>query len=258
MKTNYQGVVFFDLDGTLLNANSAVDPDVGQAVHQLRANGYLPVINTGRSPLEIVGAREMTGIDTFISLNGSYLEHDHRPVFEGKIDTELVDQVVKLSNELGDAVSFYTTDQIKASKDDENINAAYRLIHTPIPEAQPDFYLHNEILMLLLLTKSNDHYYHERFPQLTYYRNSPFSIDTVKSGISKMNGIKELVKDLELDGLPTYGFGDGPNDLSMLKYVDHPVAMGNGLKEVKKVAEFVTDSNIDGGIINGLKHFKLI
>lgn len=258
LHTNYRGVVFFDLDGTLLNATSKVDPDVGAAIHQLRANNYLPVINTGRSPLEIVDAREVTGIDTFISLNGSYLEHDHQPLFQGKLDRDLVREVVELSNELGDAVSFYTTDQIKASKDDENINAAYRLIHTPIPEAQPDFYLDHEILMLLLLTRTNDKYYHERFPQLTYYRNSPYSIDTVKNGISKMNGIKELVKQLQLEGLPTYGFGDGPNDLSMLNYVDHPVAMGNGLDEVKKVAEFISSSNVDGGIVKGLQHFELI
>jgi Predicted hydrolases of the HAD superfamily len=258
LKTEYRGVVFFDLDGTLLNENSVVSPTVGQAIKQLRQNGYLPVINTGRSPLEIVAAREATGIDTFVSLNGSYIEHRQQSVYQGKIETDIVQRVVTLADKLGDQVAFYTTDQIKASAYSQDLADAYNLIHTPIPAVVPDFYLHHDILMLLLLTRDNDHFYHEQLPELTYYRNSPFSIDTVRQGNSKMHGIKTLMVNLNLLGLPTYAFGDGPNDLPMLSYVDHPVVMANGIPEAKAEAEFITKSNREDGIVTGLQHFALI
>lgn len=258
MQSEYLGVVFFDLDGTLLNEKSQVSPDVGLAIRQLRQNGYLPVISTGRSPLEIVAAQAATGIDTFISLNGCYLEHRHKAVYRGAISRQTVHDVVQTVTELGDAVSFYTTDQIMTTRVTPLVKAAYESIHTPIPKPDPTFYQHHEILMLLLLTQENDEIYAKRFPNLTYYRNGPYSIDTIQRGNSKMNGITKMIERLQLQGLPTYGFGDGPNDLTMLHYVDHPVAMGNGIDKVKAAAEFVTGSNREDGIIRGLKHYNLI
>ncbi|WP_261807173.1 Cof-type HAD-IIB family hydrolase [Lapidilactobacillus luobeiensis] len=258
MRSEYRGVVFFDLDGTLLNENSVVSPDVGVAIHQLRHNGYLPVINTGRSPLEIEAACAATGIDTFISLNGSYLAHRQQPVYQGIIETALIQRMVELATELNDSLSFYSKDAIHAIKDDANLRASYDSIHTPIPTIVPDFYLDHEILMLLVLTTKNDQIYAERFPEFTYYRNGPYSIDTVRKGNSKMKGIKEMIARLDLVGLPTYGFGDGPNDLTMLNYVDHPVVMANGITAAKEAAEFVTSSNREDGIIKGLQHFALI
>ncbi|MFC6315548.1 Cof-type HAD-IIB family hydrolase [Lapidilactobacillus achengensis] len=258
MATEYRGVVFFDLDGTLLNEHSQISPEVGTAIHQLRKNGYLPVINTGRSPLEIVDTCQATGIDTFVSLNGSYLEHRQRPVYQGVIETELIRGMVDLATELNDSLSFYSKDAIHAIKDDANLQASYHSIHTPVPTIEPAYYLTHEILMLLVLTTKNDQIYQERFPEFTYYRNGAYSIDTVRQGNSKMNGIIELIDRLHLTDLPTYGFGDGPNDLTMLNYVDHAVAMANGIPAAKEAAEFVTNSNRDGGIIKGLQHFDLI
>ncbi|WP_125604253.1 Cof-type HAD-IIB family hydrolase [Lapidilactobacillus bayanensis] len=258
MQTNYQGVVFFDLDNTLLDDHSQVTAEVAAAIQQLRHNNLLPVINTGRAPREILETRQATGIDTFISLNGSYLEHEHQSVYQSPIATDLITGVVELANQLDDGVSFYTTSEIRTLKTDENVNSAYNLIHTEIPEVDPDFYQNNVILMLLLLNRHHDQAYAEKFPQFTYYRNSPYSIDTVLAGNSKMNGIKQLLHRLKLEDVPTYGFGDGPNDLSMLEFVDHAVAMGNGIPEAKAAAEFVTTANTDHGIVNGLRHFKLI
>ena len=56
----------------------------------------------------------------------------------------------------------------------------------------------------------------------------------------------------------TYAFGDSANDLEMLSYVAHSVAMGNGTQEVKETAEYVTTGVMDDGIYNGLKHYGLI
>nr|WP_243685814.1 HAD hydrolase family protein [Lentilactobacillus rapi] len=77
-------------------------------------------------------------------------------------------------------------------------------------------------------------------------------------GALKKRGIQELIKNANLDGIPTYAFGDGNNDIPMLDYVDHPVVMGNGLDRVKEYAEYITTKNSDHGIVNGLKHYDLL
>ena len=53
-------------------------------------------------------------------------------------------------------------------------------------------------------------------------------------------------------------FGDGGNDLSMLKHVHIGVAMGNAKDYVKDVADYVTDSVDEDGIYNALKHFNIL
>lgn len=50
----------------------------------------------------------------------------------------------------------------------------------------------------------------------------------------------------------TYAFGDGLNDLEMFELVKYPVAMGNAFDIVKKSASYVTTSNDEDGIVNGL------
>ena len=55
-----------------------------------------------------------------------------------------------------------------------------------------------------------------------------------------------------------YAFGDGRNDLEMFDRVDVAIAMENGYEDVKAAADYVTASNIDGGILKALKKYDLI
>ena len=53
-------------------------------------------------------------------------------------------------------------------------------------------------------------------------------------------------------------FGDGGNDISMLKAAGVGVAMGNASDDVKSHAAYVTTSASEDGIANALKHFGLV
>ena len=53
-------------------------------------------------------------------------------------------------------------------------------------------------------------------------------------------------------------FGDGINDISMIKQAPCSIAMGNAIDEVKQAATFVTKSNQEDGIEFACKHFGWI
>jgi hydroxymethylpyrimidine pyrophosphatase-like HAD family hydrolase len=53
-------------------------------------------------------------------------------------------------------------------------------------------------------------------------------------------------------------FGDGGNDVPLVRDVGVGVAMGNACEELKRVADYVTESVDDDGIEKALRHFGLI
>lgn len=53
-------------------------------------------------------------------------------------------------------------------------------------------------------------------------------------------------------------FGDGGNDVAMLEHAGIGVAMGNAEDDVKRYADYVTDSVDKDGIFKALKHLNII
>ena len=258
MQTNYKGTVFFDLDGTLLNNQSQVDNDVSDAVHKLKKNNYLPVICTGRSPIEIEAATSTTGIDTYITLNGAFVQSQDNVVYQNVIEPEAIEKVIAQAHEFGDSVSMHSKNESYLNEVTPFVDMFYKSVKINLPKVDPKFYLKNDIQMVVIVSREGSERYQEKFSNLKFYKTGPYSIDTVSDGVSKMSGIKHLIKELNLEDKPVYAFGDGTNDLPMMKFADYGVAMGNGIDSVKEAATYVTTENINGGIVNGLKHYNLI
>lgn len=158
----------------------------------------------------------------------------------------------------GQEVSFYNEKEIWASGTTPDLAKAYALIHSDVPEIAPLKYQTEKVNMLLVLGQDGDARYLDEFPELTFYRNGKYSIDTVLNGTSKGAAVRRLLDMPEFKGLTTYGFGDGSNDFALLEACDHKIAMGNALPALKEVATFVTKKNTEGGIVHALKHFDLI
>ena len=53
-------------------------------------------------------------------------------------------------------------------------------------------------------------------------------------------------------------FGDGGNDIPMLRHAGTGIAMGNAAPEVQAAANYVTTSVDENGILNALKHFGVL
>lgn len=258
LRKDYLGTVFFDLDGTLMNAQSEIDDSVADAVHELHANGYLPVISTGRATNELQHVLKPTGIDTYITLNGAYIKSEDQVIYESELDDQTIESIIEKTKEFGDTMAMHTSEITKVYEYQPIVSEFYQSVHLEEPGVDPEFYKHNNIPMVIVISNEGPERYQELFPELNFFKTGKYSIDTVKKDVSKMHGIEHLLKSLDMANKPVYAFGDGANDVPMIKFADHGIAMGNGIDEVKDLAEFVTSANTDGGIIKGLKHFDLI
>lgn len=256
----YKGLVFFDLDGTLLDDKSQVSADNKRALDQLRQNGYLPIIATGRSIAELGDVLEQAEISSVVMMNGMAIYSDGKEVFSETIATETIEKLIKTARDLGEEIAYYTPTEIVLSGNCQGLTDHFVHFDGSQPQVDSDFYRTTAINMLLVGTadKSHDAIYHERVPELHFFRNSPYSIDVTKLGVDKGTGVAQMKQVLGLTDLPTYAFGDGLNDLPLLKAVDFPVAMANAVPEIKAAASYVTGHHLKDGIRQGLQHFGLI
>ena len=67
-----------------------------------------------------------------------------------------------------------------------------------------------------------------------------------------------MAENFGFDMSETMAFGDGSNDVGMLRAAGIGVAMGNAYEKVKAAADYITTSDTDHGIVNALRHFGLI
>ncbi len=258
--TTINGLVFFDLDGTLLNERSSVDPDVAQAVHDLRLNNIMPIIATGRPNSEIQPILAATGINSVISMNGQYVQFDGKEVFSSLISQDICAKLLSKTQENLHELGFYNHLKRRVTKTTPVVEKCYRYIHASLPAEDPAMYLNEPVNMMLILSEdlNKDEDYYSTFPELTFFRNGPHSIDVITKNGSKGVGVTELIRALNFEDLPTYAFGDGLNDIDLLEACQTKIAMGNALPQLKEHATYITSANTDGGIRKALKLFNLI
>ncbi|MGM0219684.1 Cof-type HAD-IIB family hydrolase [Enterococcus sp. AZ126] len=258
---NYKALVFFDLDGTLLDAESNLPKENHQAILQLRKNKILPLVASGRSPKEIKQITKGTPIDSYVSLNGQFNVVENKVISKHAIPLKYIQKLMALSKTLGHSLACYTADEYAACYSTESMEKLYKLDHAPLPQISANFYKEHEIYMLYLFSEDEetDRFYQAEFGDtFTFFRDSPYSLAVVLKGQSKKAGIQQIVEHLKLNELPTYAFGDGNNDLGMFEAVQTAIAMDNASEHVKSHADFVTKSHMDDGICFGLNYFGLL
>ena len=85
----------------------------------------------------------------------------------------------------------------------------------------------------------------------------PEFADVTARGVNKGKGLLAIIADLDICIDETMAFGDGGNDLAIVRAAGLGVAMGNANDSLKAVADYVTDSVDDDGISNALHRWVL-
>jgi hypothetical protein len=73
-------------------------------------------------------------------------------------------------------------------------------------------------------------------------------VEILPLGLTKATGLSLAARRLGFRSPDTIAFGDMPNDIPMLSWAAHGVAMANAHEELKSVADEVTSSNEEDGI----------
>lgn len=274
--------VFFDIDGTLLTDNRMVSSSTILAINTLKEKGILVGLATGRDPRFVLQYMASLGLDLAITYNGQYIFSREEVIYSQSLESKQIEQIMEYAQTHHKDLSFGTAKGIFGSKimSAGTGNFAYRVTRmipeswagiinfifnrlvrwiSPQQETNLKGFLFQPIYQLMLLTTERETPSLEvLFPNLSFTRSSPYATDIISKGNSKLSGIVKVAEryGFELDEVMV--FGDSNNDFEMLNEIQHSVAMGNGTKEVKQAASFVTDTNNRDGIYKALIHFGVI
>lgn len=80
-------------------------------------------------------------------------------------------------------------------------------------------------------------------------------LDINVHGVDKVLGMRNILDACRISPKDVIAFGDGFNDVEMLKFAGCGIAMGTADDEVKRVADFVTSSANDSGVSKWLLSF---
>jgi len=254
--------VFFDVDGTLLSFKThEVSSSTRRAIDRLRARGIKAIVSTGRS-INSIDPIRFLDFDGFITFNGGYcVSREGDVLFRQAIDPADIQAVMDYAREKPLSFSFMSEREITIHDVTPEIAGMYAHVNVPIPPlVDMDRVDTSGVLQanIFLGPEEEKAFMEAVMPHSVASRWTPLFADVNPKGLSKQVGVDVFSQHFGLDIGQTMAFGDGGNDISMLRHVAIGVAMGNANPEVKEIADYVTTSVDDNGIWNALEHFGLI
>lgn len=261
-------IIFFDIDETLYVKHKAYIPKsvTEQVLPRLKAKGIIPAIATGRNhgcfPEALAPyLNQETGFELFVTINGQYNFYKDQVISDYSLSREQIERIITKANELGLAYAFVTPKTIAVSEANPIVHEAVLPI-TPNYLVEPHYYKKEKIVQMLLFYPESQAQAVENSGlfanDLKEARWHPNAVDILRKENSKARGIKDVLTKLNIEIENSMAFGDGMNDLEMLPTVGFGVAMGNAEPELKAVADFVTKSIEEDGILYALETLGII
>lgn len=253
-------VVALDVDGTLVDRDNILSSAVFDTVHALVDAGTTVVVATGRA---VPGAMEVCAR---LDLPDGLAVCSNGAVLIGFSPVEVLQTV---TFDAGEAVRRVLAEIPDAFVAVEDVGVGYRvnrqfpsgeiagtvtvehvdsLIAAPVTRViirAPDRDAHEfvDIVDGLGLTDTN------------YYIGYTAWLDLAPLGVSKASGLAAVCERLGVPATDVLAVGDGFNDVDMLQWAGRGVAMGNAPDHLKSVADAVTGTVADDGLVTELRQY---
>lgn len=265
MTQTYQGAVFFDADGTLIDGPAGVfspTPKTCAAILRLQAQNILTVLATGRSECYILPGLQR--FDCYITANGAHAEcggaviHDRAIAPDALRDLTAYLDGAKINYVLETPALCYCKDlkeryfqgmMQKYGFPEENF--------LPLPSL--DGLKINKLMVMYDAMDKRDRFLYDfggRYDITDQPGNQ--ACDVGQKGVSKGLGVEKVLAYFHIPREKAYAFGDADNDYDMLAAVGTGIAMGRHTKRLEKAAAFVTGTVQEDGVDTALRKLHLI
>lgn len=252
----YRAVVL-DMDGTLLNSKLEIDEKTAEILKKFRGIGGKVYIATGRTYLSLKPYYDRLELDTpVIAYNGAKVVSNlGETIFEYPMEGDLIKSLIDLSRRTGVHLNLYQNEKWLVEDPFNKESEIYEEISGLAPEESNfenlDDYFSTKALFIAekeKLDQLREEISRDLDGQVHVTASKPFFLEIMKKGVNKGDTLKKLMDSEGINLEEVIAFGDGLNDMEMIKAVGLGVAMGNSYEELKTAADMVALDNDSHGI----------
>lgn len=246
--SRYQ-IAAIDLDETILSFDGRISERNRRAVQALVEAGILPVIASGRMHQATTRFADMLGLrGPIISYNGAMIRvHPDGDTWHHlTVPSEPASAVLRFCVETGYHLNYYLNDHLYVAE--KGPWAEFYLHHTGSPMEVVGNLLQfvgtSPTKMILIDTpETADRLYHQfqsEFGRQMYItRTNPEYLEFMHPAANKGSALEKLAARLGVPRSAVLAFGDGSNDLPMIRWAGFSVAMGSAKPAVREAASWV-------------------
>ncbi len=256
--------LFFDIDGTLVSFQThRIPQSTVDALEQAKARGVKVYISTGRPVPLITNLSQIEHlIDGYITTNGAHCFVGDHLVCKCPISPSDVEKVLADSDRNDYTVVVVGERHIavhrRASIFDELFVQGLGVDNVELSSDVADLAGESILQLSPFCSAEQEAALFTSLQNCTSGRWHPAFTDITASDADKGKGLEKMAEYLGLDISEIAAFGDGGNDISIIKVAGVGVAMGNAGDDVKAVADYVTTSVDEEGVKNALVHLGVI
>lgn len=258
----------FDIDRTLVSQTThTIAPETVEALRELQRRGIKTAIATGRQWQQVPKALKALNFDYYILLNGTNIaDHEGTILFREGLDMEDARALEQdfLERDRSLYLRFVEGMYPVLSRDRE---IPFGMALEKIPEELLEGLLMESpmdrgeapLAALGQIPEGEEPWFRCRYPAMDFlpvYGGK--NCDINPKGVTKATGLVQVCRLLGVPVSESIAFGDDINDLEIIREAGIGVAMGDALEEVLAVADYVTGTCEELGVVQGLKHFGLL
>ena len=251
-----------DLDDTLLNERSDINPRVMDALRAAMAAGCGISLSSGRMLEAMLPLAKRIGVNAPMLLFNGALAYDHNrdeTLFAKRLPYETALGIVELCERLGFYVQAYPGKGYfcrEITPHTRGYAASIRVEATPVHRPLSAWMRDNPSDMQKLLVIDSpagadraQAALREAFPTgASFLKSKPQYIEIAPEGVDKGRSLLRLAACLELSRDEVMAFGDGQNDAPMIAAAGTGVCMANGCPESRAAADIIAPSNLEDGV----------
>lgn len=243
-------IVFFDIDGTLIDTKKKqISIRTLEMLKKLKKRGIVLCIATGRAPLELPSFGTVE-FDAFLTFNGSYCYNRYETIFSNPLRTDDVYTIIENAAAIQRPLLLATKDRLAANGSDEDLREYLGFAGLDV-EIADDFnaVAAEEVYQIMLGCREKDH---SRLLQNVCHAKIASwwdrAVGIIPADGGKGAGIAKILEYFHLHKSDAMAFGDGNNDIEMLRAVGRGIAMGNASDLLKEAAFDICGNVSDDGI----------
>ncbi|MDP4164117.1 MAG: Cof-type HAD-IIB family hydrolase [Bacillota bacterium] len=254
-------LIALDLDGTLLKDNKTISESTKIILQKAREQGHEVMIATGRPFRSSEMYYHELGLTTpIVNFNGAFIHHPLDSSW-GAYHTPLDIKVAKDIVEECRAFNFHNIiaeviDEVYFHYHDEKLLDIFSFGEPKITTGDLVHFLNDSPTSLLIHAEEDQvdkirRRLSDVHAEVVDHRRwaAPWHvIEIIRKGLHKAVGLKRVSEYLNIPKERIIAFGDEDNDLEMLEYAGHGIAMGNAIDQLKSIANGVTLSNEEDGV----------